>query len=139
MTKQEMFDRAWNGLKGQGFTQCHSDRIPALKGRMDVPGCLYDDGEGHRCAWGWVDPDGTSLATRGEYLSGGVDRLQRKGIGLAAHLSLKDLSFAQALQAAHDNCYTPEDTEQALRRVAKEWGLTVPGEGLEGDTTCASE
>jgi hypothetical protein len=129
LTRQEMFDRAWTGLKGQGFIICDSNNIPALK-KMNIPGCLYDDGEGHRCAWGWVDPEGTSLATRGSYLFGGVDVLMRKGIGLAAQLNLKDLSFAQALQGAHDGAYTPEDMEASLRRVAREWGLTIPGEEI---------
>lgn len=50
ITIQEMFDRAWKGLEGQGWAKCMY---------ADGTGCSYDGIDGKKCAWGWVDPEGT--------------------------------------------------------------------------------
>lgn len=129
-SRQEMFNRAWEGLKSQGFERCHSDNEPELRGRTDIPGCLYDNGKGHHCAWGWVDPEATRVID-GRYQTGTVGALASMGVGLAAHLNEGDLSFAADLQGAHDGTGTPERMQEALRRVATKYALVVPAEAPE--------
>lgn len=108
LTMQEMFNRAVIGLRSQGFEKCGDDS-----------GCMYSDGEGKRCAWGWVD---TSL---GQDVVGGVDCLRSGGVGLASTLSADEMTFARALQDAHDtsrDCFMEED----LRGLGSRFGLTFP-------------
>lgn len=120
-SRQEMFNRAWNGLKSQGFTRCRQE------GNSMDPSCMYDDGQGHHCAWGWVDPEGTATMD-GYFLSGTVRNLADRGIGLAARLSYEDQGFAVELQVAHDNSPTPEEMQTELRRIASKYHLAVPGD-----------
>jgi hypothetical protein len=47
MTKQEMFDKAWRGLSSQNWERCVNE----------YGKCVYSDGTGKHCAWGWVDPE----------------------------------------------------------------------------------
>ena len=109
LTKQEMFNRAVRGLRSQGFTRC----------MVAGMGCSYGDGEGHHCAWGWVD---TSLANE----IGSVYALRDRGIGVAAQLSTDDVEFAAALQTAHDCGLTPVRMEGSLRALAERHNLTWP-------------
>jgi hypothetical protein len=118
LTKQEMFTRAWNGLRAQGW-----------KLSINPSGsCRYKSPDGYRCAWGHVDPYGTD---RPEAEGIGVRRLAREGIGIAAVLKGPELSFAGKLQAAHDdsasgNNPSRSDMEANLRALAAEHGLEVP-------------
>lgn len=117
MTRQEMFNRAWKGLKAQGWQQ-------AIEG----PTCVYLTPDGRRCAWGHVDPEGTAYG-RGSPVSS----LARNGIGLAAHLSPGDLSFAIQLQQTHDGA-APGDSrslERAMRDLARLFDLSIPDEVTE--------
>lgn len=115
MTKQEMFDKACIGLKTQDFQRC-----------MDTKGCVYSDNEGHHCAWGWVDPEGTADC------DGDVQRLKSEGIGLAVTLSDEDVErgephssgFVTALQQAHDHGPTASQMIHNLRTLATRFGLS---------------
>lgn len=121
MDKQEMFNRAWNGLKSQGFEQ--SMRIYKGVAYGGEPGglrCAYAGDNGMRCAWGWVD------LSLDEKITGGVFTLHRKQIGLAADLSSQDLEFASNLQAIHDESLIPSTMEKSLRDLASQHGLTIP-------------
>ena len=110
-SRQEMFDRAFRGLRGQGFEMCGS-RVS----------CLYEDpSTDRRCAWGHVD---TTLHERDW---GSVNHLHSEGIGVAAQLGVDDLSFAQQLQRCHDGSRNPAEMESLLRDLASRYGLTVPG------------
>ena len=119
LTKQEMFDRAVRGLRGQGWQQaikinCHGDS-----------NCVYYDEEtGRRCAWGHVDPEGT------RYIGNvNVWSLYRGGVGLAKLLDEEGVSFASSLQDAHDAgglSLSPEDLEQRLRDLGTRYNLTWP-------------
>jgi hypothetical protein len=106
MTNQEMFDKAWNGLKSQGFERCLGLTVC----------CMYNDGNGKHCAWGWVDE---SLSDEQCY----VTDLAMEGIGLAATLDEDQLNFAAQLQRAHDRVGS---MEQSLRDLAKRYNLIVP-------------
>jgi len=112
-SRQEMFDRAWNGLKGQGFTR-------ALDSGVFGGSCKYLADDGKRCAWGHVD---TSLTDELDNVTG----LHERGVGLAKFLDEDDLIFAMSLQVAHDAGNSPGKMEESLRRVAERYGLTVPG------------
>jgi len=111
-SRQEMFDRAWSGLKGQGFMR-------AVNSGVFGGSCTYLALDGKRCAWGHVD---TSLTDE----LGGVTGLHERGIGLAKFLDNGDLLFATALQVSHDSGNTPKKMELSLRDVAERYGLTVP-------------
>lgn len=111
LTKQEIFDRAWRGLSSQGFQRCRvNDR------------CAYSDGNGRHCAWGWVDVGlgvGSTLA---------IYEMRRKLQGVAALLDDEGLDFAEQLQEAHDSHEYPEDMERALRELAADNSLSIPGD-----------
>jgi hypothetical protein len=114
LTRQEMFSRAYLGLKSQGFTQCAR---PNDAGLMQ---CVYEK-DGKRCAWGWVD---LSLT---ENDIGTVVGLRGNGRGLAAELSGDDAEFAMELQKVHDS-FDRDGLPMALRLrdFATKYGLTVP-------------
>lgn len=131
MDKQEMFNRAWTGLKNQNWEPS-----------VGEGGCKYNSGNGVRCAWGHVDAENASLLHRYEGYS--VDGLHDHGIGLASELSRDDLRFAMSLQRCHDivaendtdviYLYSIEkdfvnigrDMEANFRALAKLYGLTIP-------------
>lgn len=106
-TRQEMFNRAAKGLRKQGFLRS-----------MDVESCIYDDGEGRRCAWGHVDK---SLTKKDGAAS--VYVLRRRGRGLAGHLLPEDVGFAATLQDAHDHALSPNEMRQGLFQFAKQYSL----------------
>lgn len=126
LTKQEMFDRAVNGLASQGFEKCCTTRQYQyhLKGSGE-PGepakqvCVYKKGNMH-CAWGWVDPevDEDRFCT--------VQDLRKAGIGLAADMDESDLSFAMRLQQAHDMPPSPSSMKKCLQELGDSYGLTLP-------------
>lgn len=113
LTKQEMFNRAWTGLKAQGFTRAWTAET----------GCVYAAPDGRRCAWGHVD---LSLTAEDEDDTS-IPNLRAAGIGLAAELDGPGLTFALVLQDAHDVAYVPGHMETRLRALAGHYGLTIPG------------
>lgn len=117
-SRQEMFNRAYLGLKSQGFQRAHSL----------ADGCLYLMDDGKRCAWGWVDPEGT-VNQWGQPMVGSVTTLASRGCGIAAGLGLDDMEFAMDLQEAHDRTdLWPADGRMAgaLAKFAAKYGLTIP-------------
>ena len=109
MTNQEMFDKAWNGLKSQGFERCMSR----------IKRCVYSDSNGKHCAWGWIDKSLTDEI----YC---VEDLFQLGVGVAATLSASQLDFVVRLQICHDNAFNAEEMQENLRNLAKEFYLIVP-------------
>lgn len=89
MTRQEMFNKAYLGLKSQGFKPC-----------VDARGhSTYDDGNGRHCAWGWVDEE--SWGEQGPVLS-----LKTKLVNAARdswEFLSKDCLFISGLQSCHDD------------------------------------
>lgn len=112
VTNQEIFNRAYEGLASQGFTQ-------ALVA-PNTANCVYVADDGRRCAWGWVDID---LDRDSE---GPVSSLRNNFQGVAAHLEQGQVGFAMALQEAHDSNPNPNYMEEALRKLADLWHLTIP-------------
>ncbi len=114
-SRQEMFDRAWNGLKSQGFERCMWDPDDRYHGGQ----CAYSSPDGTKhCAWGWVDPEGLA----GYQGNSGVYGCP----GLAERLDAGDRNFASRLQRAHDGAESPAEMEQKLRSLAADCGLVVP-------------
>ncbi len=119
LTNQEMFNRAWNGLKSQGFTRCtqEPDSLDTT-----VSQCLYTSKDGTKhCAWGWVD---TSI--KYEQSTGWVSNLKTRGIGLAADLTDEQMGFVSELQGCHDRCENPQDMHDSLINLASRYELSVP-------------
>lgn len=129
LTKQEMFNRAWIGLRSQTF-----ERAAQPNGY-----CEYKMENGKRCAWGWVDQE------HAERIRGDVYDGNRAGVGLLANLNPEDLLFARELQVAHDYArarrstavshldlaaakynYLPLEVENNLRKLAAFHNLSIP-------------
>lgn len=114
MTNQEMFDKAWHGLKSQGWRRATGG---------DGLTCSYLTSDGRRCAWGWVDPEGTVV--KGIACIGTVRSLRDENVGVAAELDYYQIRFAQDMQNTHD--FAADDTLEAkMRDLAKQYNLTVP-------------
>jgi hypothetical protein len=125
MTKQEMFDRAWKGLKSQGFKRC----MKPESGRA----CVYADGKGNHCAWGWVDPEGT-VDKNGVPFNGGIAEIRHRSGTLAAEMfGDEDMNnpsalyaFAEQLQRCHDLSKNEKDMESTPRVFAMLWCIRIP-------------
>jgi hypothetical protein len=120
LTIQQMFDRAYIGLKSQNFDKS-----------MDVPGrapwCLYSSkdkyGTPMHCAWGWVD---TQMAENPSNEGAQVASLRARRIGIAATLNEHELVFAVKLQAAHDGTnshYASQEMPERLEKLRLEYSL----------------
>ena len=112
MTNQEMFDKAYLGLKSQGFAQCLVE-----SGNT----CAYSIGNKH-CAWGWVDP-----YIPPEYnVATSVISLYDMKIGEAGKLTSGQVNFVHGLQQCHDTAKSPASMETNLRLLAQMYSLNVP-------------
>lgn len=111
MRKQEMFARAVNGLRHQKWEQSMVSGEPA-----------YADGEGRRCAWGWVD-QGIQPGQHNTYF---VEGLAADRVGIACSLDIEQLEFAKQLQWCHDSAETPTMMERRLRRLGERERLLWP-------------
>ena len=115
LTLQLMFDRAWNGLKSQGWERC-------VRGILGD--CVYrvtlEDGTVRHCAWGWVDKDSWPY---GNVAFGQLST----PTAVAARNITNACSLARALQVAHDGGFTEmEGMEVRMRQVAARFKLKVP-------------
>lgn len=110
MTNQEMFDEAYMGLYSQGFKKCLSNNQI----------CVYSDGKGNHCAWGWVDQ------SLGPDVKGYVLSLHHSNIGVAGTLDEKQFDFVKDLQRAHDGSTSKQNMKKLLNDVAKKYNLLVP-------------
>lgn len=138
LTRQEMFDRAWKGLKAQGWTPAYNHAHSR---------CEYLTGSGKRCAWGHVDPEGTEALSLIGFASLGIlyitDRVEKDPeirrvapltAALADDAGLRD--FAADLQNAHDTVamnndsqpddYVRAELQRAMHLFAEAHGLTIP-------------
>jgi hypothetical protein len=112
ISKQEMFNRAVVGLRSQGFERCQVNGDP-----------VYGDDKGCHCAWGWVDPVASSKPEYARYF---INGLMADGVGLAAGLTLTEVTFATQLQRCHDDSRTPFMMERRLKQLGAREGLSWP-------------
>lgn len=110
MNRQEMFTKAVVGLRSQGWL-----RSMSANGNY----CVYQSNDGRRCAWGHVDPCLTFEQT-------GVMGLCDDRIGVAADMSVEDLTFAEKMQEAHDSSLSPSIMEMRFKNLAVKFALTFP-------------
>lgn len=103
---QEMFNRAWNGLRSQGFQVC----------KNSSGDCVYQNTDGLRCAWGYVD---TTLTVEGLC----VDSLRK---GVAARLNPEKMRFACDLQNAHDYANSRLEVQANMVKLAYDYELEIP-------------
>lgn len=133
MTNQEMFDRAWSGLKSQNWQPARAYSTCAYVLTIQAG----DELELRRCAWGWVDPHGTSRVNASgeieEVMCGTIRDLRDERVGIAAKLEGDQYRLAQALQEAHDGTGTVNNTAPSGDKmrdnfvsVATQWGLEIP-------------
>ena len=118
MTKQEMFDKAVRGLAKQCWKR--AARVTDIGNSI----CVYQDKDGNRCAWGWID---LSLTDD----EGGVATLKNRGIGIAATLNDDELEFASLLQLAHDettNCDGGQIMLDSFIAIGQNHGLIWPAD-----------
>lgn len=113
---QQVFDKAYLGLKAQGFERSHENAT-----------CLYRGPDGKKCAIGHVIPDehyrpemeGCSVL----YITRWCREALPVGLrGMPAQLAL------YRLQRCHDQARDPEDMQRRLVHYAEDWELTVPEE-----------
>lgn len=113
MTRQEIFNKAYLGLKSQGFKQSEW-----------AGSCKYNGPNNTHCAIGWVIPDLPENYTIGAIAWTFPEKL----IGVIAE-NLEELDqlrpFLQDLQIAHDG-YDPQTMKWKLERLAKMYELEIP-------------
>lgn len=126
LTRQELFDKVWRGLKAQGFEQSTN---AALCG---YGGCAYRGSDGRRCSAGHaIDDEHYSPAFEGEGISrdeNGSNCVGAVGALVASGVNPIDFVLISDLQYAHDETLSPAEMESAVREVASFYGLTIPDE-----------
>jgi hypothetical protein len=122
MTKQEMFNKAWTGLKAQGFVPC-ADSFGS---------CMYRDPEsGRRCAFGHLISDEEyNEDLEGLSASQVINSISRD------RWSFDLTTFADGLQGIHDHVVnenaeitskeTAKKLENRLREFAVNRNLEIP-------------
>jgi hypothetical protein len=131
--QQDIFDRVYLGLKGQGFR-------PSVT--LDNPGCAYRGAEGLKCAAGHLIPDDDYRESMEGYPASDLDFFKKK-------YDSEVMKFIDTLQEAHDGGFgrviddgvvvdlfyfcsnvapTPEGVKENLEVAAMYFGLTVPTE-----------
>lgn len=114
LAEQEIFNRAWNGLKSQGWKK-------ARRGVVSV----YYTHDGLRCAWGWADPEATQKMSL-NFNCLPISTLRFFKVGLAAKLTPDQYAFAEDLQKTHDRAMNGDELQRFMRRLASDYGLEVP-------------
>ena len=112
LTEQEIFNKAFAGLRSQGFARSYESKS----------GCLYRHGA-LRCAIGWCIPD--------ENYRVGLEncRANHPKVREAAEIP-PDIYhwFLRDLQSCHDAAISQEEMEKNLRAFAISNSLTIPPE-----------
>jgi hypothetical protein len=102
--RQRYFNAAWNGLKSQGFLKSVFPGMP-MWDHYEPGECAGDGEKGRHCAAAWalkMDKEAYIIAT--------PDR------------------FSLFCVKAHNYATSPSDMQSRLRAIAREYGLTVPGD-----------
>jgi tRNA(Met) C34 N-acetyltransferase TmcA len=113
LTKQEIFNKAYAGLKAQGFQRAVRDAGPLAI-------CQYRGRNGLKCAIGHLIPDENYCPT-----------LEGKGAELlvvreAANIPLDvPISFLVDLQTCHDAGSSPEAMKRSLTVFSHQYNLKI--------------
>lgn len=114
MNNQEVFDKAYLGLKSQGFQQSINEH-----GK-----CVYRSKGKHRCAIGHCIPDNLYKPD----IEGTCATFMVSMLDYQTLFSDVDGYFLDDLQNIHDEYKDPEMMELKLKEFAKKHDLTVPEE-----------
>ena len=109
MTRQDMFNKAYIGLKDQNFEKAWDG---ASKG------CMYRDKRGRKCAIGFLIPD---FAYNHWFEGKRVEQIYE-----VLGFQDRDANFLNELQHCHDGAGDPADMRNRLRHFAMMNRLTVP-------------
>lgn len=118
MDKQEAFNKAYLGLKSQGF------KMSVLNSGM----CVYRTEGGLKCAVGWLIPDDKYSPEMDDTSMGsGISRnlLVQEVLGIKGKRAAIDFLFY--LQGVHDSG-ADQDMQEGLKKFAKNYKLTIPEE-----------
>jgi hypothetical protein len=125
LTRQEIFNVVWTGLKAQGFQQSLND------GGSE---CAYRAPDGCKCAFGHLIPDELyDNKIEGSAVGIFVQRYYKNIIPKLCDWFMEtfdpeDLDFIRELQKIHDYVASPEQMEKELRRYARENRLDIPND-----------
>lgn len=109
LTEQEAFNKAFVGLYKQGFERSKDDVA-----------CRFRDPFGRKCAIGQLLTDEQySVIGENNSIYAPLDFFPEVFGGLSEF-------FVGDLQYAHDSSDNPQEMEEKLRRVARQYDLTVP-------------
>ncbi len=113
MNKQEAFNKAYLGLKSQGFQKSLYDGVEGI--------CAYRGKLGLKCAVGHIISDEEYRVEYDDWALGVTDVISRcpSLAGLAVH-------FLIDIQRAHDRSAISKNMEEMLHDVAVKYALTVP-------------
>lgn len=147
MTKQEVFDKVWSGLKAQGFVRAATSGGLACQYRATGP-----KGEVLKCAAGQLIPDSEYNPDCDDRAKGGGKEITNTpsswlGPTLVGIISNPDLrTLVVDLQRAHDGFnsagrdrYSPAAVEKRLRDIAAWHALNVPGNAPQTSTPAPIE
>lgn len=107
---QELFNRMWDGLAGQGWKRSVDEN--------DL--CAYRGEEGMKCAIGYCIDDEAAKEWEG-------DSISAADIKYRLHIKVDRLEFLTDCQRAHDGGLDHE-MKKRFRAIAKKYNLTIPGE-----------
>jgi hypothetical protein len=121
---QEVFDKAWLGMKSQNWERATS---------QDGLGCEYLNKDGKKCAIGHCVPDELIIhGDNGGFVVGAIISVFFEEPRWRELFANVDLNQLRDLQNCHDKYYGHEketfDVEAAMRNFAAERGLTIPEE-----------
>lgn len=117
MNEQELFNKAYIGLDGQGFKRSFD---------IDKGRCMYRGPDGRKCAIGHAIPDELYDPIMEEGMPGSGFGILLGLMGFAVFGDFERHEFANNLQSAHDCADCPEDMKHRLQNFAKNYGLTIP-------------
>lgn len=120
LSRQEIFTKAYNGLKSQGFQRSVSPI------HFHSYSCRYRGANGMKCAVGWLMDDDKYTSSFEGYTPNGAYTLPE--YWEAVNCSRDDSFFLKELQKAHDNGDTPELMINNLETVAGVHGLEIPND-----------
>lgn len=125
MNRQAVFNKAWAGLKAQGFKQSVRAHVTPGGGKSII--CAYRGDNGCKCFAGHLIPDdrySPKLENYSMAKSIARDMLDPELCGKSQ--TIDDINFLSLGQKAHDYSSTPKLMESALRRFARTYHLEVP-------------
>jgi len=120
MKNQEIFDKAYLGLKSQGFIRSVSSGIS----------CVYRGPEGRKCAVGWLIPD-EKYDPKFDTEIWGFQRIFKE---IRISISQQQDFLIEELRFCHDSSRQPETMRNKLHTIAKDFNLKIPQDQTDEQT-----